>query len=536
MRNTLGQQPGQVLSGRYRLDTAIGSLGGGVDEVWRGFDLRLNRVVTVKAFAAPAATDQAGVAAFRLRAEKAAAVRHPAVEAMLDIGTAESPVFLVTEYLEGQDLKTVLAAQGGGLSVGQVTKVAEQALDAMTAAHAQSVVHGGLTSADLFLLDNGDVKLCNLGAGVTRTDTADPRVDLHALGTVLYELLTGVPPAESPPVPPASRRADVPPYLDRLVLDLLAEDPAARPQSAAAALAVLRESTGPALQPTANWQSTAGWPQANPSGSDSTVNDTAPAGAASKSGRGRLLAEIAGAVVLVTAAAAGGYLLHGGTAAKAPSRPVAAKSTAGTAASTPPGVSPKSPPVVPGWQVVAAPDFGVVYNVPPGWKVEAPSTGVGLGDASGNVAVGSNGVADISQNGPHYSECTIVQSGLLGGEGITSAPSGQLDSLGVTAAHNALQWANFGYQIGGVLPRTVEGGDEHATIGGLQAVVVKVVTKTKGGKGTACKPNGGTVYVATFSSRQGAPVTFYVFSNSSGPGTVSDKVLRQIVNTIRPMA
>jgi AraC-like DNA-binding protein len=148
MRSTLGQQPGQILAGRYRLEAVIGSLGAG--EVWRGFDLRLNRVVTVKTFAAPAATDQASVAAFRLRAEKAAAVRHPAVETMLDIGTAESPVFLVTEYLEGQDLKTALAAQGGGLSVEQVTSVAEQALDAMTAAHAQSVFHGGLTSADLF--------------------------------------------------------------------------------------------------------------------------------------------------------------------------------------------------------------------------------------------------------------------------------------------------------------------------------------------------------------------------------------------------
>ncbi|GAB3987750.1 hypothetical protein GCM10029978_107760 [Actinoallomurus acanthiterrae] len=391
MRSTLGQQPGQTLAGRYRLEAVIGSLGVGAGEVWRGFDLRLNRVVAVKTFAAPAATDQASVAAFRLRAEKAAAVRHPAVEAMLDIGTAESPVFLVTEHLEGQDLKTVLATQSGGLPVEQVTRVAEQTLDAMTAAHAQGVVHGGLTSADLFLLDNGDVKLRNLGVGVTRADAADPRVDLYALGCVLYELLTGVPPTQSPPAPPASRRADVPPHLDRLVLDLLAEDPAVRPQSAAAALAALRESTRPAAQPTANW------PQANPSRPDATVNDSPPTiGAAKKSGRGRLLAEIAGAAVLVAAAAAGGYLVHGGTAAKAPSHPVAGKSTAAPA---PPGVSPKSPPQVPGWQVVVAPQFGVVYNVPPGWKIEEPSTFVGLSDASGNTAVGSHGVAAISKRG-----------------------------------------------------------------------------------------------------------------------------------------
>jgi serine/threonine-protein kinase len=530
VRSTLGQQPGQVLAGRYRLDAAIGTLGAGAGEVWRGFDLRLNRVVTVKAFAAPAAADQAGVTAFRLRVEKAAAIRHPAVEAILDIGTAEPPVFLVTEYLEGQDLKTVLATQGGGLPVGQVTGVAAQVLDAMTAAHAQGVVHGGITSADLFLLRNGDVKLRNLGVSVTRTDPSDPHVDLYALGCVLYELLTGVLPAESPRVPPASRRADVPPYLDRLVLDLLAEYPAARPQSAAAALAVLRESMEPAPQPTA------GWPLANPSSTNATGNDHVPTVAADKSSRGRLLAEVAGAVVLVAAAAAGGYFVHGSTAATAPSHPVAVKSTAGTTAPTPPGVSPKSPPLVPGWQVVVSPDFGVVYNVPRGWKVEDPGTGVGLSDASGNAAVGSNGVADISQKGPHDSTCSIVQSGLFGGVGITSASSGELDSLGVTAAHNALQWANFGYQLGGVLPQTVEGSSKHQTIGGLKAVVQKVAVKTKGGKGTACEPNGGIVYVAEFASRQGAPVTFYVLSNSTGPGNVNDAMLRQIISTIRPLA
>lgn len=75
-----------------------------------------------------------------------------------------------------------------------------------------------------------------------------------------------------------------------------------------------------------------------------------------------------------------------------------------------------------------------------------------------------------------------------------------------------------------------------STIGGLKAVVQGVVVKTKGGKGTACEPNGGTLYVAEFAARQGAPVTFYVFSNSTGPGNVSDATLRRIVDTIRPLA
>jgi hypothetical protein len=82
----------------------------------------------------------------------------------------------------------------------------------------------------------------------------------------------------------------------------------------------------------------------------------------------------------------------------------------------------------------------------------------------------------------------------------------------------------------------VEASPKHQTIGGLAAVVQKVTVKTKGGKGAACEPNGGTVYVAEFASRQGAPVTFYVFSNSTGPGKASDAILRRIIDTIRPLA
>jgi hypothetical protein len=151
------------------------------------------------------------------------------------------------------------------------------------------------------------------------------------------------------------------------------------------------------------------------------------------------------------------------------------------------------------------------------------------------MAVSSRGVADISQRGPNGSICTIVQSGLFGGVGIISAPSGEDNALGIAAEHNAIQWANFGYQLGGVLPQT-EQSSRGATIGGLRAVIQKVVMKTKGGKGTACKPNGGTLYVAEFASQRSAPVTFYVQSNSTGPGNVGDAVLRRIIDTIRPLA
>lgn len=182
------------------------------------------------------------------------------------------------ERLVGHNFAGELARHPGGLPVEQVVDVAGQVAAALGAAHAQGVVHRDVKPANLFLQDSGLVKICDFGisrlANATHlltgfqvagtlpymapeqfaTLAVDHRSDLYALGCVLYELLAGRtwvdPGADWPaamyqhvevaPPRPAASRPDIPEELDRLVLDLLAKDPADRPADASAVAARLR--------------------------------------------------------------------------------------------------------------------------------------------------------------------------------------------------------------------------------------------------------------------------------------------------------
>ena len=179
---------------------------------------------------------------------------------------AEKTSFIVMELLHGRDLAAMLAEAPAGLPIDAVVPLAIQAAEALRAAHAGHVVHRDLKPANLFVLDGGLLKICDFGIAwavdsthltVTgqaigtpaymspeqcRGEQVDKRSDLYSLGCVLYALLTGQPPfaegqplaimlqhLNTAPAAPRTIRPDVPPELDRLVLDLLAKDPARRP-------------------------------------------------------------------------------------------------------------------------------------------------------------------------------------------------------------------------------------------------------------------------------------------------------------------
>ena len=183
------------------------------------------------------------------------------------------------ELLHGHDLASVLEQAPDGLPVGMVISLAIQAAEAVQAAHAAGIVHRDLKPANLFLEDSGHLKICDFGiaraaeatAGLTATGQVigtvhymspeqcegkrvDERSDLYSLGCVLHELLTGQPPYSGQPMaimfqhqskPPSSPRAlrpEIPVELDKLVLDLLAKDPAARPLSASRVAEARRDS------------------------------------------------------------------------------------------------------------------------------------------------------------------------------------------------------------------------------------------------------------------------------------------------------
>lgn len=238
--------------------------------------------MAVKILPVAAGTEQDAVARFRREAEIAASLSHPGITTVFDIEehveeTGRTLLFLVMELMQGRDLVSVIAQHPGGLPIEQTAEFSRQILEALAAAHEQGVTHRDIKPRNLFLLANGRVKVCDFGiarlADATRiTSTGsvagtplymapeqiqgrptDQRTDLYAFGCVLYELLTGSGWVDTgsgvasllyqhisrPPAPPRSRRPEIPEHLDRLVLDLLAKEPADRPADAAAALARL---------------------------------------------------------------------------------------------------------------------------------------------------------------------------------------------------------------------------------------------------------------------------------------------------------
>jgi eukaryotic-like serine/threonine-protein kinase len=263
MRQTTG-----LLAGRYRLDSPIAS--GGVGEVWRAFDLVLDRPVAVKVLRSEYAGQRQALDRFRAEARHAGSVAHPGIAQIYDYGEGGDigAPFLVMELVNGPSLADLLAA--GPLDPGSTMDVLAQTAAGLQAAHAAGLVHRDVKPGNLLIAPGGQVKITDFGiahaAGslpITRSGMvigtpsylaperaagglASAASDLYSLGIVGYECLTGEPPfsgipyevaaahqhRELPPLPAA-----VPAAAARLVAELTARDPANRPASAAVAAA-----------------------------------------------------------------------------------------------------------------------------------------------------------------------------------------------------------------------------------------------------------------------------------------------------------
>lgn len=262
--------------GPYTILEHIG--GGGMGEIYRARDTRLSRDVAIKMLRSPN-RDPASRARFEREARAIAALSHPNVLEIYDVGETGGSPFLVTELLGGRSLREHLA--GGRLTVTVALDWAKQIARGLAAAHQQGLVHRDLKPENVFVLEDGRVKILDFGlarpltgleGGGTDTGTGHighttpgavlgtvgylapeqargqpitASADLFALGATLYEMLTGarafrgdtpldtlaaVIDGEVPP--PSSRNPDVPSWLDRIVDRCLAKEVVSRFESA----------------------------------------------------------------------------------------------------------------------------------------------------------------------------------------------------------------------------------------------------------------------------------------------------------------
>jgi Tol biopolymer transport system component len=272
--------------GPYEIQSALGA--GGMGQVYRARDTRLDRSVAIKILAPEIAADPAARSRFEREARAVAALDHPHICGLHDVGESDGTHYLVMPLVEGQTLAARL--EKGPLPIDQALTIATQIADALDKAHRQGIVHRDLKPANIMLTKGGgsstsspQAKLLDFGlaklrppggpismSGIERAETtsgtahgtilgtvlymapeqvegrdADARADIWALGAVIYEMVTGARPfngdsaasvigaiLKDTPPPLSARQPLAPAALDHVVSRCLAKDPDDRWQTA----------------------------------------------------------------------------------------------------------------------------------------------------------------------------------------------------------------------------------------------------------------------------------------------------------------
>lgn len=263
--------PGAILAGRYRILSLLGR--GGMGEVYRADDLTLGQQVALKFLPESLASDPTGLASFHNEVRLARQIAHPNICRVYDIGSLDGLNFLSMEYVDGEDLSSLLR-RIGQLPAHKALEIARQLCAGLAAAHEQGVLHRDLKPANVMIDGRGQARLMDFGlAGIAdRMTEADVfagtpshmapeqlagievtvRSDIYSLGLVLYELVTGRPAfasealvdlirmhQEEMPAPPSQVAEGVDPKMERAILACLEKDPALRPPGALALSAML---------------------------------------------------------------------------------------------------------------------------------------------------------------------------------------------------------------------------------------------------------------------------------------------------------
>ena len=263
-----GFAPGAIIAGRYRLVALLGR--GGMGEVYRADDLTLDQPVALKFLPGGVADDDSRLAQFHNELRTARQVSHKNVVRLYDLGAADGRRFLTMEYVDGEDLASLLR-RIGRIPEDKAVELARQLCAGVAAAHERGVLHRDLKPANVMIDGDGDVRITDFGiatAGDADAPTAGTpqymapellagkpasiRTDIYALGLILFEIFTGRRAYDAQSLgdlkqlhdtgtltTPSSIVRDLDPAIERVILRCLDKAPDKRPGSALAVAAAL---------------------------------------------------------------------------------------------------------------------------------------------------------------------------------------------------------------------------------------------------------------------------------------------------------
>ncbi len=262
---------GTTLGDRYRIVALLGK--GGMGEVYRAEDLRLTQTVALKFLPDAMLRDEAARARFHQEVRLAREVAHPNVCRVFDIGEVDGRLFLTMEYVDGEDLASLLR-RIGQLPQSKGIDIARQMCAGLAAAHDHGVLHRDLKPGNIMLDGRGRVRITDFGLAALDQSLAGDEVragtpaymapeqlagtevtqrsDIYSLGLVLYEIFTGKKAFEAATLPELMRLRehssptsisttvrDIDPLVERVILRCLEKDPAKRPATALQVAAAL---------------------------------------------------------------------------------------------------------------------------------------------------------------------------------------------------------------------------------------------------------------------------------------------------------
>jgi tetratricopeptide (TPR) repeat protein/predicted Ser/Thr protein kinase len=262
MKNTVS--PGEMIS-HYRIVKILGQ--GGMGVVYQAEDTKLKRTVALKFIHPSSAHSREETIRFFREARAAAALNHPHITTVYEIGEEDGLPFIAMEYLDGQTLRDKLREKS--LSFDEGVSIAGQVADGLQHAHEKGVIHRDIKSANIFVCRSGQVKIMDFGLArlpqssqLTRPAAllgtvfymspeqasgrdVDHRTDIWSLGVVLYEMFTGQLPFKGDhdqvvlhailnqaPIPAAAVQNELPKEMERIIGRCLEKDPAKRYQKA----------------------------------------------------------------------------------------------------------------------------------------------------------------------------------------------------------------------------------------------------------------------------------------------------------------